>query len=69
MSERSINENNRLWEAAERIAEKAVADKKAANEEERRKPKEFHAGPQESGQNLGDLLKAAQGDNDAGEAE
>lgn len=39
MSERSINENNKLWEAAERIAEKAVADKKAANEEERRKQK------------------------------
>ena len=29
-------------------------------DEDRRKPKEFHAGPQEAGQSLGDLLKAAQ---------
>ena len=37
MSERTINENNKLWEAAEKIAEEAVAAKKAASEEERRK--------------------------------
>ena len=34
--------------------------KQIRDEEERRKPKEFHAGPQEAGQSLGDLLKAAQ---------
>ena len=34
--------------------------KQIRDEEERRKPKEFHAGPQESGQSLGELLKAAQ---------
>lgn len=34
---------------------------KQFKDEERSKPKEFHAGPQESGQNLGDLIKAAQG--------
>ncbi|MBD5553137.1 MAG: 30S ribosomal protein S1 [Desulfovibrio sp.] len=33
---------------------------KQFRDEEQRKPKEFHAGPQESGQKLGDLLKAAQ---------
>ena len=33
--------------------------KQIKDDEERRKPKEFHAGPQESGQSLGDLLKAA----------
>lgn len=33
--------------------------KQIKDEEERRKPKEFHAGPQESGLNLGDLLKQA----------
>lgn len=33
---------------------------KQFRDEEQRKPKEFHAGPQESGQNLGDLIKAAQ---------
>lgn len=33
---------------------------KQFKDEERNKPKEFHAGPQDSGQNLGDLLKAAQ---------
>lgn len=33
---------------------------KAIRDEESRKPKEFHAGPQEAGQSLGDLLKAAQ---------
>ena len=31
--------------------------KQIKDEEERRKPKEFHAGPQETGQSLGDLLK------------
>ncbi len=36
---------------------------KQFRDEEQRKPKEFHAGPQESGQNLGDLLKAAQEGN------
>ena len=36
MSERTINENNKLWAAAEKIAEEAVAAKKAASEEERR---------------------------------
>ncbi len=39
MSERSVNENNKLWEAAERVAEKVVAAKKAESEEERRKQK------------------------------
>ena len=39
MSERTINENNKLWEAAEKIAEEAVAAKKAASEEERRRQK------------------------------
>ncbi len=39
MSERSVSENNKLWEAAERIAEKAVAAKKIENEQERRKQK------------------------------
>lgn len=39
MSERTVNENNKLWEAAEKIAEEAVAAKKAASEEERRKQK------------------------------
>lgn len=33
---------------------------KQFRDEASRKPKEFHAGPQESGQNLGDLLKKAQ---------
>lgn len=33
---------------------------KQFRDEEQKKPKEFHAGPQESGQNLGDLIKAAQ---------
>lgn len=37
---------------------------KQFKDEERNKPKEFHAGPQESGQNLGDLIKAAQGETD-----
>ncbi|MBD5557207.1 MAG: hypothetical protein HDQ92_01170, partial [Desulfovibrio sp.] len=37
--------------------------KQIKDEEERRKPKEFHAGPQESGQSLGDLLKAAAQEN------
>ena len=31
--------------------------KQIKDEEERRKPKEFHSGPQEAGQSLGDLLK------------
>lgn len=39
MSERSVSENNKLWEAAERVAEKVVAAKKAESEEERRKQK------------------------------
>lgn len=39
MSERSVSENNKLWEAAERIAENAVAEKKAESIEERRKQK------------------------------
>ena len=34
--------------------------KQIKDDEDRRKPKEFHAGPQEAGQSLGDLLKAAQ---------
>ena len=33
MSERTVSENNKLWEAAERIAEQVVAEKKAENEE------------------------------------
>ena len=37
--------------------------KKIKDDEDRRKPKEFHAGPQEAGQSLGDLLKAAQENN------
>ena len=28
-----------------------------SEDDDRRKPKEFHAGPQEAGQSLGDLLK------------
>ena len=39
MSERTINENQKIWAAAEKIAEEAVAAKKAASEEERRKQK------------------------------
>ena len=39
MSERTVSENNKLWEAAERMAEKVVADQKAASEEEKRKQK------------------------------
>ena len=39
MSERTVSENNKLWEAAEKMAEKAVANAKAENEEERRKQK------------------------------
>lgn len=39
MSERTVSENNKLWEAAEKAAEKAVSDKKAQSEEERRKQK------------------------------
>lgn len=39
MSERSVSENNKLWEAAERVAEEVVAAKKIENEEERRKQK------------------------------
>ena len=39
MSERTVNENQKIWAAAEKIAEEAVAAKKAANEEERRKQK------------------------------
>ena len=37
--------------------------KQIKDDEDRRKPKEFHAGPQEAGQSLGDLLKAAQENN------
>ena len=37
--------------------------KQVKDDEDRRKPKEFHAGPQEAGQSLGDLLKAAQENN------
>ena len=33
MSERSVSENNKLWEAAEKIAEEVVAAKKIENEE------------------------------------
>ena len=40
---------------------------KAIRDEESRKPKEFHAGPQEAGQSLGDLLKAAQESSESGE--
>ncbi|MBR3664207.1 MAG: 30S ribosomal protein S1 [Desulfovibrio sp.] len=43
--------------------------KQIREDEERRKPKEFHAGPQESGQNLGDLLKAAQEDSENSSAD
>ena len=39
MSERTVSENNKMWEAAEKMAEKAVANAKAENEEERRKQK------------------------------
>lgn len=39
MSERSVNENNKLWEAAEKIAEAAVRNAKTDNEAERRKLK------------------------------
>ena len=39
MSEITVSENNKLWEAAEKMAEKAVANTKAENEEERRKQK------------------------------
>ena len=39
MSERTVSENNKLWEAAEKIAEQVVAEKKAESEEERRKQK------------------------------
>lgn len=39
VSERSVNENNKLWEAAEKLAEKVVAEKKAQSEENRRKQK------------------------------
>ena len=39
MSERSVGENNKLWEAAEKIAEKAVLNAKIENAEERRKQK------------------------------
>ena len=39
MSELTVNENQKIWAAAEKIAEEAVAAKKAANEEERRKQK------------------------------
>lgn len=39
MSERSVSENNKLWEAAERVAEEVVAAKKIESIEERRKQK------------------------------
>ena len=39
MSERTVSENNKLWETAEKIAQQVVAEKKAASEEERRKQK------------------------------
>lgn len=39
MSERTVSDNNKLWAAAEKIAEEVVAAKKAKNEEERRKQK------------------------------
>ncbi len=39
MSERTVNDNNKLWEAAERAAEQAVLDAKAESTEERRKQK------------------------------
>ena len=39
MSERTVNENQKIWAAAEKIAEEAVAAKKAASEEEKRKQK------------------------------
>ncbi len=38
--------------------------KQIRDEEERRKPKEFHSGPQESGLNLGELLKQASEENE-----
>ena len=38
--------------------------KQVRDDQERRKPKEYHtAGPTETGTNLGDLLKAAQEDS------
>ncbi|MBQ9536990.1 MAG: 30S ribosomal protein S1 [Desulfovibrionaceae bacterium] len=43
--------------------------KQIRDEEERRKAKEYHAGPQDSGQNLGDILKAAQTGDEDGEGE
>ena len=39
MSERTVSENNKLWETAEKIAQQVVAEKKAESEEERRKQK------------------------------
>lgn len=39
MSERTVSENNKIWEAAKKIAEQAVSEKKAESEEERRKHK------------------------------
>ena len=39
MSERTVSENNKLWENAEKIAQQVVAEKKAESEEERRKQK------------------------------
>lgn len=39
MSERSVSENNKLWEAAEKVAEEVVAAKKAESEAERQKQK------------------------------
>ncbi|MBQ9870156.1 MAG: hypothetical protein IJM32_10910 [Ruminococcus sp.] len=39
MSERTVSQNNKLWETAEKIAQQVVAEKKAESEEERRKQK------------------------------
>ncbi|MDE5831690.1 MAG: 30S ribosomal protein S1 [Desulfovibrio sp.] len=40
---------------------------KQFREDEQQKPKEFHAGPQDLGNTLGDLLKAAREENSSGE--
>ncbi len=39
MSERTVSENNKLWETAEKIAQQVVAEKKAESEAERQKQK------------------------------